>query len=213
MANRFIKVDYDKFSNKTVTSMKDEYRMWAKATTFKAMLRHVSMPDVDSLVLDLNYDGTEWFFLRDGNLTININDVENIVLEPHESYTDTYAGYNDCHCVESDWYLLDQELLKKICDAKTLDFKISGATTYDIAKGSRFIEYAQKFYNGFYDEEAYKDVVAEPAPKPSAPKPSNANPEPTTKPTSSSGCMVTLLLVASALSSLAICASLIIGVF
>ena len=213
MANRFIKVDYDKFSNKTVTSMKDEYRMWAKATTFKAMLRHVSMPDVDSLVLDLNYDGTEWFFLRDGNLTININDVENIVLEPHESYADTYTGYNDCHCVESDWYLLDQELLKKICDAKTLDFKISGATTYDIAKGNRFIEYAQKFYNGFYDEEAYKDVVAEPAPKPSASKPSNPNPEPTTKSTSSSGCMVTLLLVASALSSLAICASLIIGVF
>ena len=70
MANRFIKVDYDKFANKTVTSMKDEYSVLAKATNFKAMLRHVSMPDLDSLVLDLNYDGYEWFFLRDSNFAL-----------------------------------------------------------------------------------------------------------------------------------------------
>ena len=210
MANRFLKVDYDKFANKTVTSMKDEYRVGANALKFRAMLRHVSMPDLDSLVLDINYDGLEWFFLSHGNLTININDVENIVLEPHESYTDTYTGYEDCHCVESDWYQLDQELLKKICDAKTLDFKIAGATTYDIAKGNRFIEYAQKFYNGFYDEEAYKEVVAEPTPKPAATESTSSQ---SSTSASSSGCMVILLMAFSALSSLAVCASLLIGLF
>ena len=210
MANRFLKVDYDKFSNKTVTSMKDEYRVGANALKFRAMLRHVSMPDIDSLVLDLNYDGLEWFFLSHGNLTININDVENIVLEPHESYTDTYTGYEDCHCVESDWYQLDQDLLKKICDAKTLDFKIAGATTYDIAKGNRFIEYAQKFYNGFYDEDAYKEVVAEPTPKPTA---TESAPSPSSTSTSSSGCTVTLLMAFSVLSSLAVCVSLLIRLF
>ena len=210
MANRFLKVDYDKFANKTVTSMKDEYNVRANVIKLKAMLRHVSMPDLDSLVLDLNYDGLEWFFLSHGNLTININDVENIVLEPHESYTDTYTGYEDCHCVESDWYQLDQELLKKICDAKTLDFKIAGATTYDIAKGNRFIEYAQKFYNGFYDEEAYKEVVAEPTPKPAATESTSSQ---SSTSASSSGCMVILLMAFSALSSLAVCASLLIGLF
>ena len=210
MANRFLKVDYDKFANKTVTSMKDEYRVGANALKFRAMLRHVSMPDLDSLVLDINYDGLEWFFLSHGNLTININDVENIVLEPHESYTDTYTGYEDCHCVESDWYQLDQELLKKICDAKTLDFKIAGATTYDIAKGNRFIEYAQKFYNGFYDEEAYKEVVAEPTPKPAATESTSSQ---SSTSASSSGCMVILLMAFSALSSLEVCASLLIGLF
>ena len=210
MANRFLKVDYDKFANKTVTSMKDEYRVGANALKFRAMLRHVSMPDLDSLVLDINYDGLEWFFLSHGNLTININDVENIVLEPHESYTDTYTGYEDCHCVESDWYQLDQELLKKICDAKTLDFKIAGATTYDIAKGNRFIEYAQKFYNGFYDEEAYKEVVAEPTPKPAATESTSSQ---SSTSASSSGCMVILLMAFSALSSLAVCAFLLIGLF
>ena len=136
--------------------------------------------------------------------------MENIVLEPHESYTDTYTGYEDCHCVESDWYQLDQELLKKICDAKTLDFKIAGATTYDIAKGNRFIEYAQKFYNGFYDEDAYKEVVAEPTPKPTT---TESAPSQSSTPASSSGCMVTLLMVFSALSSLAVCLSLLVGVF
>ena len=210
MANRFLKVDYDKFANKTVTSMKDEYNVRANVIKLKAMLRHVSMPDLDSLVLDLNYDGLEWFFLSHGNLTININDVENIVLEPHESYTDTYTGYEDCHCVESDWYQLDQELLKKICDAKTLDFKIAGATTYDIAKGNRFIEYAQKFYNGFYDEDAYKEVVAEPIPKPTS---TESAPSQSSTSTSSNGCMVTLLMAFSALSSLAVCVALFIGLF
>lgn len=212
MANRFLKVDYDKFANKTVTSMKDEYNVRANVIKLKAMLRHVSMPDLDSLVLDLNYDGLEWFFLSHGNLTININDVENIVLEPHESYTDTYTGYEDCHCVESDWYQLDQELLKKICDAKTLDFKIAGATTYDIAKGNRFIEYAQKFYNGFYDEEAYKEVVAEPTPKPKPATTESTPSQPSTS-SSSSGCMVALLMAFSALSSLAYCISFLFRVF
>ena len=156
MANRFLKVDYDKFANKTVTSMKDEYNVSDSGVIMlKAMLRHVSMPDLDSLVLDLDYVGPEWFFLRNGNLTININDVENVVLKPHQSYTNNHY----CLCVESDWYQLDQELLKKICDAKSLEFKISGAKVYDIVNGNRFIEYAQKFYNGFYDEEAYKEVV------------------------------------------------------
>lgn len=212
MANRFLKVDYDKFANKTVTSMKDEYNVRANVIKLKAMLRHVSMPDLDSLVLDLNYDGLEWFFLSHGNLTININDVENIVLEPHESYTDTYTGYEDCHCVESDWYQLDQELLKKICDAKTLDFKIAGATTYDIAKGNRFIEYAQKFYNGFYDEDVYKEVVAEPTPKPK-PAATESAPSQSSTSASSNGCMVTILMAFSALSSLAVCVSLLIGLF
>ena len=212
MANRFLKVDYDKFANKTVTSMKDEYNVRANVIKLKAMLRHVSMPDLDSLVLDLNYDGLEWFFLSHGNLTININDVENIVLEPHESYTDTYTGYEGCHCVESDWYQLDQELLKKICDAKTLDFKIAGATTYDIAKGNRFIEYAQKFYNGFYDEDAYKEVVAEPTPKPK-PAATESAPSQSSTSASSNGCMVTILMAFSALSSLAVCVSLLIGLF
>ncbi len=210
MANRFLNVEFDKFTNKTVTSMKDEYKVNASATNFTAKLRHVKTPDLDALLLDLKYDGLDWFFLRYGNLIININDSENITLEPHESYSDTYTGYSDCHCVESDFYELDQETLKKICDAQTLDFKISGQAVYDIADGKRFIKYAQQFYNGFYDEEAYKDAVAEPAPKPSTPKPAASKP---VQSTSSNGCMVTILIALSAISSLVVCFSLIIGLF
>ena len=102
--------------------------------------------------------------------------------------------------------------MKKICDAKTLDFKIAGATTYDIAKGNRFIEYAQKFYNGFYDEDAYKEVVAEPTPKPK-PAATESAPSQSSTSASSNGCMVTILMAFSALSSLAVCVSLLIGLF
>lgn len=206
MANKFLKVDYDKFASKTVTTMKDEYNVSANVIRLKAMLRHVSMPDLDILVLDLNYVGDDWFFLSNGNLTININDVENIVLEPHESYTDTYSIYDSCRCVEYDWYELNQDLLKKICDAKSIDFKISGAKTYDIANGNSFIKYAQKFYNGFYDEEAYKEVLEEPKKTTSSSKKSSAS-------NSGIGCMATLILAIGALSSLAACFCLCIGIF
>ena len=211
MANKFLKVDYDKFASKTVTSMKDEYDVRADVITVKARLRHVSMPNLDSLVLDLNYVGDSWFFLRYGDLTININDVENIVLEAHESYTDTYSTYDSCRCVESDWYELNQELLKKICDAKSIDFKIAGSTTYDIANGNRFIKYAQKFYNGFYDEEAYKEVLEEP--KKTTPSETSSSSTTTSENNSRSGCMVTLLMAIGALSSLAACFCFCLGIF
>jgi len=199
MANNSVKVDYDKFENKTITSMKDEYCVIEKNSyKLNAMLRHVSTPKDESLVLDLIFDGwmDDWFFLRGGNLIININDVDNIVLDPHESYTRTYRGFLDeLHCVESDWYLFDKELLKRICDAESLEFKISGSKSYIIANANNFIKYAQLFYNGFFDEEAYKEMVTKSAVS------------------SSEGCMVTLIIALSTLSSLALCLSLILGVF
>lgn len=210
MANNFLKVDYDKFASKTVTTMKYEYDVRANVISLKAMLRHVSMPDLDILVLDLNYDGDDWLFLSNGNLTININDVENIVLKPHESYTDTYSTYDSCRCVESDWYELNQELLKKICDAKSVDFKIAGSTTYDIANGNRFIKYAQRFYNGFYDVEAYTEAVEEP--KNTTPSAADSSSTTTSANNSGSGCMVTLLMAIGAFSSLVACFCLCLGV-
>ena len=77
---------------------------------------------------------------------------------------------------------------------------------------NRFIEYAQKFYNGFYDEDAYKEVVAEPTPKPK-PAATESAPSQSSTSASSNGCMVTILMAFSALSSLAVCVSLLIGLF
>ena len=157
--NESVSVIYDKFENKTTTKMKNPVSFGGFGSSFKLMLRHVSMPAGDILVLDINYDGDDWFFLRQGELIININNVENMVLRPKESYTDTYTSYHDVHCVESDYYELTQEQLKRICDANTIDFKISGAQEAKIFQANLFIMYAQRFYNAVYDNNAYQDSL------------------------------------------------------
>ncbi len=155
--NIYVNVIYDKFENKTTTTMKESSFLYGGfGSSFKLKLRYVSMPAGDILVLDINYDGDDWFFLRQGELIININNVENMVLRPKESYTDTYTNYHDVHCVESDYYELTQEQLKRICDAQTIDFKISGAQEAKIFQANHFIMYAQKFYNALYDSNAYE---------------------------------------------------------
>ena len=152
--NEYMSVIYDKFENKTTTKMKYSFSL---GPSFKLKLRHVSMPAGDILVLDINYDGDDWFFLRQGEVIININNVENIVLKPNESYTDTYTSYHDVHCVESDYYELTQEQLKRICDANTIDIKISGAQEAKIFQAALLRLHAQRFYNAVYDSNAYPE--------------------------------------------------------
>ncbi len=159
--NKHVNVIYDKFENKTTTTMKESSFLYGglSGPSFKLKLRYVSMPAGDILVLDINYDGDDWFFLRQGEFIININNVENIVLKPKESYTDTYTKYHDVHCVESDYYELTQEQLKRICDAQTIDVKVSGAQEEKIFQANHFIMYAQKFYNAVFDSNAYQDSL------------------------------------------------------
>ncbi len=163
MRNNFVEIINDKFKNKTTTKMKTKFCLKNSGLidkdSFVIGLRHVSMPAGDILVLDINYDGDDWFFLRQGELIININNVENMVLKPKESYTDTYTSYHDVHCVESDYYELTQEQLKRICEANTIDIKISGAQEEKIFQANLFIMYAQRFYNAFYDNNAYQDSL------------------------------------------------------
>ena len=162
MANKFICVEYDKFTNKRETSMDSMDLLVEYEYYFKINLRHVSTPKSEDLLLDLLYRGEDWFYLNKGKLIININDVENIVLEPHESYSDmTKIGFElDEKCEESDWYVISQDILKKICDAKSVDFQIRGESIVEV-NANKFIKYAQVFYNGFYNEEAYKEVLEE----------------------------------------------------
>lgn len=214
MANKFIKVDYDKFENKRVTTIPsieviqvgNHYQDdWCY---FKVNFRHVSTPNTDALLLDLFYRGKDWFFLRNGRLIININNVENLVLEPNESYSETGENtYGDITCDESDWYEINQEILKKLCDAKTIDFKIIGENKSVQASLNDFILYAQRFYNGLYDENAYLDSMNELLEEEKYLANANSNSN------SGNGCIVTLLMAFTTISSFVVCLSFLVGLF
>lgn len=158
-----IDVDYDKFADKRVTTTKPmqligEFYRGEPVTTFDINIRHLSMPQDDSLLLDIEYSGGDWVFLRWGYLIININNVENIKLKANESWHDHDVIDGGCKCEESCYYVIDQETLKKICDADTIDVKIQGEDTDYECNANEFILYAQYFYNSVYDSEAYKDI-------------------------------------------------------
>lgn len=224
MANKFIKVDYDKFENKRKTTMNYPYILWwkdggpwedgnngmlrplimdDKLDNIHASIRHISLPEIDSLLIDIESFLEDWFFLRDGLFVININDVENITLEPHESYSkvvDDYIG--NSKCAESCFYEINQELLQKICEAKSVDFKISGKTDSFVVKANEFITYARRFYNGLFDENAYLDALKE------SEKERTNNVE-----NSNSSCLVTLLMAFATISSFTACLTFLVGLF
>lgn len=214
MANKFIMVDYDKFKNKRETFMayisltekyeEDEDNYFPYYLDIR--LRHVSVPESEDLLLDVVYAGRDWFFLREGRLIININNVENITLEPHESYTKVTNEYRSCE--EHEYYIISKEILKKICNAESVDIQISGESAVDELNANEFIRYAQIFYNGFYDDEAYREALEKQEKVKKGELDHIYYPdEDEDDETKGSGesCMVTLLLMCSAFSSLVIC--------
>lgn len=205
MANKYISVYYDKFENKRETLLNyacglyvNEYN---KNDYLNLIIRHISFPGEDGLLLDLNYSGDDWFFLRSGILIININNIENIELDPHESYAETYNTGYSFKCKESDFYIINQEILKKICDAKSVEIKVTGKSVW-VLNANGLIRYAQIFYNGFYDENAYWDALKE-----------EEEMRKLIASHSNSSCLVTLLMAITTISSFAACWSFLIGLF
>ena len=177
MANKFVTVEYDKFVSRTTTKLSYNY-FWkepygARGAGFRegynACLRRISMPGSDSLLLDIDCCQRDWFFLRNGQLIININNVENIVLEPHESYSETRHSQtlsvngslvSTVSCFESCYYEINSEILLKMCNAHSLDMRLTGGNgNVETLNATGFIIHAQIFYNGCFDENAYVSTV------------------------------------------------------
>lgn len=102
-----IDVDYDKFQDIRVTEMQPMKLL----KQFYINIRHISVPQDDSLLLDIEYRGEEWANLDHGCLIININNVENIELEANESWHDCTVFKGVSTCVESCYYEIDQAML------------------------------------------------------------------------------------------------------
>lgn len=158
MESKFINVSYDKFENRKNSSM-PYMRIYEGWITVNVSLMHISHPQSEELYLRIICLRREdWVYLKEGNLILNINDVENIVLKPYHVQMEPKHNID---YAENALYIIDQDLLRKICNAETLDMKISGREISDSFSATNFIKYAQFFYNGFYDENAYKEVLGE----------------------------------------------------
>ncbi|MBK8342211.1 MAG: hypothetical protein IPL12_02135 [Bacteroidetes bacterium] len=92
-------------------------------------LRHVKTPDLDLSLIDYTYIGADWFFLRNGNMIINIDGKENITIQATESNTEVGVGYRNS-VAEIGYYTITKEELKKVCDAKSIEVRIAGGASY-----------------------------------------------------------------------------------
>lgn len=215
MENKFVEVNYDKFKNKTVSTIKSSLLIYdsdvAWDRRFRLEFRHVSTPETEALLLDVGTGGDDWYFLKDGNVIININDVENIQLEPHELSSNVYHG----KCLEDCCYEIDQTILKKICDADNLDIQFNGKGYAYSYKGigefdglgkMSIILYAKIAYNGFYDNKAYEDIIQEL-------ENHRQKKEEEERKSNSSSCLITLLMTLGTISAFFAAIGVIVNAF
>lgn len=186
---RFIEQDFDKFNNKTTTKLvwpskfsKKYISLWFNAgdstvKDYKGMeldftLRNVKTPDLDVTLIDYMYLGGDWMFLRHGKMIINIDGTENITLECHESDTEVGVGFRNAVC-EVGYYSITKEELKKVCDAKQVEVRVGGNSSYhvinnepnqknsekSILPGDKFIFMCRAFYAGLCDDSSYNSQI------------------------------------------------------
>ena len=171
--NKFLKQDYDKFKDKTTTTLvnpisvkrsEEHSTMWiSEKSDFN--LRHISMPDLNTLVMDIHTNISRTDDLGAGNLLMIIDDSQRYTLKAHESYSSPYESIKKISC----WYEISTDLLKAICDAQTIDLRITAQDDNKYAdlyiEGNHFQWAAWVMYNGLIDSNAYVENIQTFVPK------------------------------------------------
>ena len=189
---RFISQDFDKFKNSATTKLvwpakfsKRYTEIWVDKNKYEdtsirdwigmsldLTLRHVKTPEIESCLIDYFYLGANWMFIRNGNMIINIDGVENITLEPHESDTEVGVGHRNA-IAEVGYYTISKENLKRVCDAKAVEVRISGSSSYHVINnepdqdssektilpGDKFLWMCRAFYAGLYEDSSYNEQI------------------------------------------------------
>jgi len=132
---KYSKEEFDKFTNKKTLKWvnilhngKKHYRLGeTHETIFHSGtygLRYIKTPDFTSILIDYEFYGNDWLFIRQGKLYINLDDVDNIVLDPTESNTE--VGYLGTGWVyEVGYYNISQDQLKKVAYSKKIEVRFT----------------------------------------------------------------------------------------
>lgn len=157
MANRFIKVtdEGDKFDKRIVTVMEEQYEVELEDVRFWFNIGRIETQDCTLLFLEVELSSV-WgpYDMANGSILIRLDGSEDIKLD---QLVETYMS-NDLESVRCP---IDQEVIKKICDAKTVDIKFYSKNADKAVEANGLIRLAQRFYNGCIDENAYTDSLAE----------------------------------------------------
>ncbi len=152
----------DKFHNK-LEFVTEKTTLWSGSKLYdyglswqrndiKANFRYWSTPDGDTIMLDLDYGGPDWLFLRDGDIVIRINNAKNIVLKPSGENADVSS--NEGHkiiCREVLYYEMSSDDFKDLCDATTIEFQITGRTSFVNGRADNLQTIARVLYDSLFE--------------------------------------------------------------
>ena len=188
---RFVTEDFDKFNDKKTITMnwpgtinRTFFYMWFDKKTYGSgvpdwlgmewylSMRYVKTPDLDTCLIDYEYKGSDWLFVRDCEMTINLDGGENIKIIANESNTETGVGHHNA-VQEVGFYRITKKDLKKVCDAKSVEIKIGASKGFhlinnepnqenacqDLLPADKFQFMCRAFYSGVYSDNSYIDAL------------------------------------------------------
>lgn len=154
-------VENDPFRKLTFTQTSELKRsIGDNNQNFSFQVDHISTTDGDFLRIKLQYWASSWAFLNHGSLILLINRSESIEIKATPAATNASEVYSG-GVYECIFYVIDKNILEKICEAETLDIKLIGTQRQIEMPFNDFIAYDQFFYNKFYDDTKYIDTVEE----------------------------------------------------
>lgn len=162
----FINLSEDKFEGKTTykntkqLSLDGDFYPWALRV--KINFRRIAiMPSTDDLLMDIYVESykTDWPYLNGGHVVMLI-DGESFTFEPNVNWHDCKTIEGNTTFMESCFYDISEDILKRIADSNTFAMKIYGENgSGEVKNVNAVVVYAKLFYNQVYDQSAYKDVV------------------------------------------------------
>ena len=165
----FITIDEDKFEKKTTYKNIKHLNIAGtnQRTWFRCKLNYrriVAMPDHDSLLMDVEvHSFGNWPNLNAGKIIMLIDGETVTIDEVHENWHDCHTNTSNgtTSYVESCYFKLDKDLLKRICDSKSFCMQLYGGNLKgEVENVNAVVVYSKLFYNAVYDNTAYTDVVA-----------------------------------------------------
>ncbi|MBR5698456.1 MAG: hypothetical protein IKX44_07550 [Prevotella sp.] len=156
MANQVVNITHDRFENSTnsesIHLRYDLKQGFLQYVYLQLWLHSTKEGGRDSLSIVAFVESEDWIFLRNGSLSLRLDDRENINIAAELVDSRVLDG----HCVtEGVVYSINRNTLKKICDASVLEAKITGSRGNWELNLQDFLSVARIFYNQVYDNSKY----------------------------------------------------------
>ena len=152
----------DKFHNKLELITK-EITLWSASKLYdyglswqrhdiKANFRYWSTPEGDTILLDIDYGGPDWMFLREGDIVIRINNSKNIIVKPHGEDSNVSSNEGDkIICREVLYYEMSIEDFKDFCAETSVEARVTGGNNFIDCKAEELQKIGRILHDNIFE--------------------------------------------------------------